>query len=176
MSDRSEPLAELRRRRADLLDREDRLSYVRRVAQARADLVRDALLHDTGGDPTPVYGRGDLTGGLRDVLGDRLLGGDGRPPRDTADYSDDPRAEELDRLCAEHGFNRMDMLGRDALERLLDELDAFERSVSSDRRTVFGELDAVTELVVDAYRQEHGDAHGDEHGDEHGDGPAASQR
>ena len=75
-------LEELRHRRDELQALEDAVSYVRRVAQGRADLVRDAMeLYSDDGDPTPVYIRRDLQSGLRHVLSDRLLAGGERPPR-----------------------------------------------------------------------------------------------
>jgi hypothetical protein len=146
-------LDDLRTRRDELQALEDAVSYVRRVAQGRADLVRDAMArYSDDGDPTPVYIRPDLQSGLRQVLADRLLAGGDRPPRPAEDFSDHPLSDELDRLCVEHGFNRLDVATFDELEILLANLDAFERHVSATRQEVFAELDAVTDTIVERYR------------------------
>jgi hypothetical protein len=144
---------ELRRRRAELQALDDAVSYVRRVAQGRADLARDAVARSSDdGDPTPVYARRDLHGELRDVLADRLLGSDARPPRPAEDFSAHPLAVELDDLCAANGFSRLDRLTTGELERLVGALDQFERRISAQRRDVFAELDALTEELVARYR------------------------
>ncbi len=146
-------LEELRARRAELQRIDDAVSYVRRVAQGRADLARDALGRSSDdGDRTPVYGRDDLQAGLRDVLSDRLLAAGDRPPRPAEDFSDHALSEELDSLCAEHGFSRLDRLTRAQLADLVDALDAFEQRVSAQRRTVFVELDELTDELVNRLR------------------------
>ena len=147
-------LEELRHRRDELQALEDAVSYVRRVAQGRADLVRDAMeLYSDDGDPTPVYIRRDLQSGLRHVLSDRLLAGGERPPRPAEDFSDHPLSGELDALCAELGFSRLVVATYAELETLLARLVSFEARVSVTRREVFGELDAVTDEIVERYRE-----------------------
>ena len=97
-------LDDLRTRRAELQTIDDAVSYVRRVAQGRADLARDAMARSSDdGDPTPVYIRDDLQSGLRDVLADRLLAAGDRPPRPAEDFSDHPLNAELDAICARSG-------------------------------------------------------------------------
>ena len=139
-------LDELRERRRVLQQVDDAVSYVRRVAQGRADLARAELARrGSGGAP-------ELTDDLRHVLGDRLLGRSDRPPRPADDFSDDPRAEALDRLCAERGFARMAELEDQAVAELAGALDAFEGEVSSERHDVFAELDDLSEELVRRYR------------------------
>jgi hypothetical protein len=146
-------LDELRARRAELQSIDDAVSYVRRVAQGRADLARDAMERSSDdGDPTPVYGRDDLHSGLRDVLSDRLLASGDRPPRPAEDFSDHPLNAELDALCAARGFSRLDQLNRAKLADLVDALDEFEQRVSAQRRAVFDELDELTDELVNRYR------------------------
>jgi hypothetical protein len=147
-------LDELRRRRDELQQLDDAVSYVRRVAQGRSDLARDALAnYSDDGDPTPVYDRPDLQSGLREVLAERLLAGGGRPPRPAEDHSDHPLSEQLDALCAKNGFSRLDVLDADQLDVLIAALDGFERGVSAQRREVFAELDAVTDEITERFRQ-----------------------
>jgi RsiG-like len=146
---------ELRRRRAELQTMDDAVSYVRRVAHGRADLARDAIGRSSDdGDPTPVYARRDLHGELRDVLSDRLLGDQARPPRPAEDFSEHPLAVELDELCAANGFSRLDRLTTSELETLVAILDAFEQRVSAQRKVVYDELDVLTDELVVRYRAE----------------------
>jgi hypothetical protein len=146
---------ELRRRRAELQTMDDAVSYVRRVAHGRADLARDAIGRSSDdGDPTPVYARRDLHGELRDVLSDRLLGDQARPPRPAEDFSEHPLAVELDELCAANGFSRLDRLTTSELETLVAALDAFEQRVSAQRKAVYDELDVLTDELVVRYRAE----------------------
>jgi hypothetical protein len=146
-------LEELRRRRAELQSTDDAVSYVRRVAHGRADLARDAIARASDdSDPTPVYARRDLHGELRDVLAERLLGEDARPPRPAEDFSDHPLAAELDKICAANGFSRLDRLTRGELEQLVAALAEFDHRVSSQRKAVFDELDALSEELVIRYR------------------------
>ena len=146
----------VRRRRQELQADDDALSYVRRVAQARADLTRAEQRRRS--DPTADGGdRSDITDDLRDVLADRLLGpsGPGRPPRPAEDFSDDHRARELDERCARLGFGRLDELTGDELAALLGALDEFEVKVSAERHAVHTELDSLTDRLVEGYRDQY---------------------
>jgi hypothetical protein len=142
-------LEELRRRRRELQERDDAVSYVRRVAQGRADLARAELARREAGAAAP-----DLTDELRQVLGDRLLGASDRPPRPAEDFSDDPRAEDLDRLCAQRGFGRLAELEDAAVADLAVALEAFEGEVSDERRKLFAELDDLSDELVRRYREQ----------------------
>lgn len=146
-------LDDLRARRAELQSIDDAVSYVRRVAQGRADLARDAMERSSDdGDPTPVYVRDDLHAGLRDVLSDRLLAAGDRPPRPAEDFSDHPLNAELDDICAARGFSRLDQLNRAKLTDLVAAIDEFEQRISAQRREVFAELDELTDELVARYR------------------------
>ena len=150
MSDDSGELSldELRERRRVLQELDDAVSYVRRVAQGRADLARAELARRGAGDAP------ELAADLRHVLGDRLLGSSDRPPRPADDFSDHPRSEELDRLCAERGFGRLGELEDTAVAELAAALDDFEGEVSQQRHEVFAELDDLSEELVRRYREQ----------------------
>lgn len=142
------PLDELRRLRTTLQREDDVVSYVRRVAQARLDLVRAEITRRERGE------RGlDLPSELRIVLSQHLTGGPARPPRPTDELGDDPLSDELDRICADHGFSRLDELDADEAGRLADALTEFERRVSTDRRERFDRLDALSAELVRRYRE-----------------------
>jgi hypothetical protein len=142
-------LSELRARRRELQQLDDAVSYVRRVAQGRADLARAELARRSGGEPDK-----ELADDLRGVLADRLLSGSDRPPRPADDFSEHPRAVELDRLCAEHGFGRLSELDPGEIAALADVLDDFERRVSAERHDLFTQLDELTDELVRRYQDQ----------------------
>jgi hypothetical protein len=140
-------LDELRRLRTRLQREDDVVSYVRRVAQARLDLVRSELTRRDRGESTI-----DLPSELRIVLSRHLTGGPARPPRPTDDLGDHPLSDELDAICAEYGFSRLDELDLDETTRLSEKLTEFERRISADRRERFDRLDTLSAELVRRYR------------------------
>ena len=141
----------IKARRRELQALDDAVSYVRRVAQGRADLARAELARRGPGD------RPELYDDLAHVLGDHLLGSSDRPPRPADDFSEHALSAELDQLCADHGFGRLDELDDDELRSLAEALDRFERRVSGERQEVFAELDDLTDELVIRYREQAGD-------------------
>lgn len=141
-------LAELRELRTRLQNEDDVVSYVRRVAQARLDLVRaEQHLRERG------QTHDDLPTELRVVLSQQLTGGPPRPPRPAPpDLDDAPLADELDKLCAEFGFSRLRELAVHELVVLEERLAEFERRVSGDRRARYELLDALSAELVRRYK------------------------
>ena len=145
---RSLTLEELRELRSRLQSEDDVVSYARRVAQARLDLVRaEHHLRDRG------QAHDDLPSELRVVLSQHLTGGTPRPPRPAVDLDDAPLADELDALCAQYGFSRLEDLLPTELDELEDQLAKFERRVSDDRRSRYDLLDALSAELVRRYRE-----------------------
>ena len=145
---RSLSLDELRSLRNRLQAEDDVVSYVRRVAQARVDLVRAEQHRRERGERSE-----DLSSELRVVLSSHLTSGTPRPPRPVEDLGDNELSNELDRICAEYGFSRLDDLAPAELETLERELTAYERRVSDDRRDRFNRLDALSAELVRRYRE-----------------------
>ena len=139
-------LEELRSLRHRLQLEDDAVSYARRVAQARLDLVKAEALHRTSQADVVVDEE------LRTVLSSHLTGGPARPPRPTEDLSDHPLAVELDELCARNGLGRLKTLDDAQLVVLTEAIAAFEQRVSSDRRLRFDQLDALSAELVRRYR------------------------
>lgn len=139
-------LDELRTLRQRLQLEDDAVSYARRVAQARLDLVRAEARRRVDG-VTPA-----VDDELRTVLSSHLTGGPARPPRPTEDLSDHPLAVELDEICATNGLGRLKSLGDADLAALTEAIAAFETKVSSDRRDRFERLDALSAELVRRYR------------------------
>ena len=141
-------LEELRDVRARLQHEDDVVSYARRVAQARLDLVH-AESHRRNRGERDV----DLSSELRVVLSQHLTGGPARPPRPTDDLSDDPLSQELDAICADHGFSRLEDLSAEELDVLAEALTEYEQRVSADRRDRFERLDTFSAELVRRYRE-----------------------
>jgi hypothetical protein len=137
-------LDELRELRSELQKRDDVVSYARRVAQARLDLVRSELSRRSSD--------GELVADVAGVLSEHLTGGPARPPRPTEDLSDNALSAELDAICAEHHFSRVEELDEGDLRILADAISEFEQRVSRDRRTRFDQLDALSAELVRRYR------------------------
>ena len=139
-------LSELRGLRQQLQHEDDAVSYARRVAQARLDLVKsEATRRAEESDAEP-------TDDLRTVLSQHLTGGPARPPRPTEDLSDHPLAVELDEICAEGGLGHLKSLDDAELAALTAAISAFETQMSSDRRARFDRLDALSAELVRRYR------------------------
>ena len=138
------PLAELRELRTELQRRDDVVSYARRVAQARLDLVKSELGRRRSG--------AEESEDVSDVLSQHLTGGPARPPRPAEDLSDDALSRELDAICTEHRYSRIRELDEGELDRLAEAIGAFEQRVSQDRRERFDRLDALSAELVRRYR------------------------
>jgi hypothetical protein len=154
MSDRltTMPLDDLRAERASLQTQDDVISYVRRIAQARLDLL-DAEMERRSGERT------DVTAALPSILGARLTGGPARPPRPANESSDHPLALELEDLCARLGADDVRSLDDAEVDELRIALLSFERARSNERHELYERLDALSGELVRRYRE--GEAHVD---------------
>jgi hypothetical protein len=137
-------LDELRGLRSELQQQDDVVSYARRVAQARLDLVKSEVARRASD--------GKVSDDVTDVLSQHLTGGPARPPRPTEDLSDDELSSELDAICAEYHYGRVEELDETELAALATAIGAFERRVSLDRRARFDKLDALSAELVRRYR------------------------
>jgi hypothetical protein len=137
-------LADLRELRSQQQAAEDAISYVRRLVQARLDLVSaEQKRRNNGNDRT-------VSDDLPAILGRNS--GPARPPRPTVDLSDHPIAVELDELCSGLGAHHITELNDTELTALSDALQAFEQARSSERRELFGTIDALSAELVRRYR------------------------
>lgn len=144
------PLAGLREERQRLQRAEDAVSYVRRIAQGRLDLVRAELRRRGEGEHL------DVDSDLAEVLATRMSGGSNRPPRDTEVPEDHPLLADLDQRCEGLGYDRLTTLDDEGLAALESELDGFEHACSAERHALFDRIDAMTAELVRRYRD--GDA------------------
>lgn len=148
------PLHDLRSMRADLQALDDVVSYVRRVAQARLDLIDAELVHRGAHDGTTI------TAELPTVLGHHLTGGPARPPRPTDVASDHPIAQDFEARCARLGIADLEALDDGELQRLRDEISEFEHEQSAERRQIFARIDALSAELVRRYRDGEADVDG----------------
>ncbi len=137
-------LDELRSLRTQLQLQDDVVSYARRVAQARLDLVKSEMARRSDD--------GSVSDEVTEVLSQHLNGGPARPPRPAEDLSDNTLSSELDAICNKAGFGRIEELDEPALASLADAIAAFERRVSQDRRERFDLLDDLSAELVRRYR------------------------
>jgi hypothetical protein len=147
-------LPELRALRGELQHQDDVVSYVRRVAQARLDLVRAEQNRRQVGDDVP------LSEELSGILGSHLTGGPPRPPRPADDFSDHPLAAELEQLCEDAGGTDVEGLDDDELAAFGARLHDFEQARSGERRELFGRIDALSAELVRRYREGEADVDG----------------
>ncbi|MFM7251577.1 MAG: hypothetical protein ACKO27_00710 [Ilumatobacteraceae bacterium] len=148
-------LADLRSLRAELQHSDDVVSYVRRLAQVRLDLVRAERTRRSGGEVS-----GDITGDLSSILSSHLVGGTARPPRPADDFSGHPLALELDELCASWGGTEMGELDDAELAEYEGRLAAWESQRSAERKALFARIDTLSAKLVRRYRDGEADPAG----------------
>lgn len=150
MTEQPMSLADIRARRHELQAAEDAVSFVRRMAQGRLDLVHDEQRRRASGAEPPT---GSLTERLAEVFGQQHGGGSARPPRETDVPADHPLMVQLDELCDEHRFADMETLDDRTLSDLESALGMFEKECSRQRHQLFEEIDALTAELVRRVRE-----------------------
>jgi hypothetical protein len=147
-------LVELRALRAKLQNDDDAVSYVRRLAQARLDLVQAEKRRRVDG------GSESLSDELPSILSTHLTGGAPRPPRPATDFSDHPLAAEFDALMDHAGDNDLSSFSADELVKYADALHEFEQARSHERRELFTRIDELSAELVRRYRDGEADVEG----------------
>jgi hypothetical protein len=148
---RAMPMTQLRAKRDACVELETELSYLRRLAQARIDLImaesERRQLGQPGSDAT-------LIERLPQILGDHERGDSGRLPALFAPSAD----VQLSLGARLEGVLPSDQLGRLAqmegteLDEFLDRLTTLERDVSAERRALHDIQDHIQEELVRRYR------------------------
>jgi hypothetical protein len=147
-------LVELRALRARLQNDDDAVSYVRRLAQARLDLVEAEKRRRREGDTEA------LTEELPSILSSHLTGGAPRPPRPAEDYSNHPLAEQFEQLADRAGDQDLEDLSDAELSAYGEALHEFEQARSHERRDLFGRIDELSAELVRRYRDGEADVDG----------------
>jgi hypothetical protein len=137
-------LAQIRAQRSDAQMQEDAVSFVRRMAQGRLDIARDEQRRRTDGTPVST----NIANDLAQVFGQEHGGGSARPPRETNVSTDHELVQQLETLCVNSGFGSLRTLDEQSLQHAIDELVVFEQACSTERKALFGTIDALTAELV----------------------------
>ncbi len=151
----SRPMDTVRQMRAECQGLENALSYVRRVAQGRLDIVGAELARRaSGGDPADLRA---LIGQLPDILADRTapsgspLGA--RPPLDLfADDAGEEWSREVDAIFNPVDTGTLTSLDDARLAEVRDQLAAYEQLTSGRRQALHGIIDALQAEITRRYR------------------------
>lgn len=131
---------------------EANLSYLRRLAQGRIDMVADAAARSALGEP--VANLGDVIAHLPESLGERIMGTTrGRLTESLGPEPDPTITDKLDAVCDPDTIASLPSLSTAELAELRDRLVAFEREVSDRRKQVFELLDTLSGELARRYRE-----------------------
>lgn len=147
------PMRELRAKRAACAELETELSYLRRLAQARIDLILDESERRKRGLSEPRTD--ELVERLPRILGEHSrAGGPGRLPAFLAPGEGGQLrlTARIDELLPADQLVSLGALSPDRLGELLETLSQLERDVSGERRALHDILDRLQEELVRRYR------------------------
>jgi hypothetical protein len=142
---------ELRAKRAECQAVEVGLSYLRRLAQGRLDIVAaEQRRRVEGGAPLDSE---HLVAGLSDILGDHLMApGNGRLPQLLSPDLGEVDTSALDAIAGPGRLSALDDVADDDLASLVEQLSGFEADVSARRRALFEEIDAIQAEITRRYK------------------------
>ncbi len=138
-----QPIDRIRSMRAECTDLENGVSFVRRLAQGRHDLlVEETSRREAGGGGD----LGDLVDRLPELLSDGVRGpGSGRVERelDPPESIVGPLTMELDKVVGPSVITAIAELGNDELSAAVIALRRFEDDLSTSRRTLHSAIDSL---------------------------------
>jgi hypothetical protein len=134
-------LDEVRRRHEECLEIETEVSYVRRLAQARLDILDAELQRRQRGGTV-----GDLIDALPRILSDegpRASAAKSRLPRHLAPSPDIPWRRGLEHLVSDATLANLPNIPDEELHATMDQLRELEQDVSSKRRALHRVIDRI---------------------------------
>jgi len=139
---------ELRAKRAENQAVEVGLSYLRRLAQGRLDIVAaEQRRRSEGGEPADTE---SLVANLSAVLGDHLIApGNGRLPQLLSPDLNEIDTSELDAIGS---LSNLADASDAELTGLVEKLSAYEAEVSARRRALFEQIDALQAEITRRYK------------------------
>jgi hypothetical protein len=145
------PMEELRSRRSECQELEVGLSYARRLAQGRLDIIGAELRRRTeGGEAIDVAA---LVEQLPEILSDRVRGpGLGRLPSLMVPGAEADFSSELDAVVNAGNLGALADRSDAEITGMLDGLHDYEQSVSARRRALHERLDALQAEITRRYR------------------------
>jgi len=164
----SKSLDDIRALRAECQDAEVTLSYLRRLAQGRLDIVHAYLVRAdrTGDDAASAAEPPDLAA-LVEALPTILTAGPGRPPGPgrpmtvlAPDTEESDLTEELDSVVSSNEISHLGDLSQERLGAMAAGLEEIEHRVSVDRRGLHQRIDALQAELVSRYKSGRASVHG----------------
>jgi hypothetical protein len=158
----SKSLDDIRSMRAECQEAEVALSYLRRLAQGRLDIVQAYLVRPGAGDDAGAAGGAaeppDLAA-LVEGLPAILSSGPGRPPGPghmmtvmAPDTEDSDLTAELDAVVSSDQIGHLGELSQQELSSMADGLVEIERRVSAERRGLHQRIDTLQAELVSRYK------------------------
>jgi hypothetical protein len=159
----SKSLDDIRTMRAECQEAEVALSYLRRLAQGRLDIVQAYLVRPggSGGDAGSAGSAGEppdlaaLVEGLPAIL----ASGPGRPPGPghmmtvmAPDTEESDLTAELDAVVSSDQIGHLGELSQEQLSSMADGLEEIERRVSAERRGLHQRIDTLQAELVSRYK------------------------
>lgn len=144
-------MEEVRAKRAQCQEVESALSYLRRLAQGRLDIVlADVQRRQSGGDSS----LSGLVDNLKDILAEKVHApGLGRL---ATDFDPGPVSDELqielDAVVAPDALSMLPEMTDDAVADIAESLGAMERDISSRRRKLHELIDIFQDEIVRRYK------------------------
>lgn len=144
-------MEDLRTKRNECQALEVALSYQRRMAQGRLDIVAaERRRRAEGGDPPSDD---DLVRNLAATLADRARPpGNGRLPQLMTPDATDVDTDELDAIAGPGALARLTEASEDDLARLVDALSGYEAVVSRRRKSLHERIDALQAEITRRYK------------------------
>jgi nickel-type superoxide dismutase maturation protease len=147
------PLEDVRAMRAECEEAETAVSYLRRVAQGRLDVVHSFLGQRQSGQEG-----GDLDAVVEDLSsiigsGPARPAGYGRlPSQMSPDLERDDLTEEIDAVLDAGGIGRLPAMSEEELRSLATRLSAVEKHISDERHALHQRIDALKAVIVSRYK------------------------
>lgn len=145
------PIETIRSMRDEVRAVEDKVSYLRRIIQGRADIVAaDLRRRAEGGSPIDLS---TLITQLPDILSDKGggPGGPGRLPSGVMAPDDPSLTTEIDQVAGPDALGHLDTLSDDEVAELAQAVGDLERRTSAIRRGLFGRIDALNGELARRY-------------------------
>jgi hypothetical protein len=150
----AKPLDEVRTMHEECLEVETEVSYVRRLAQARIDIVRAELDRRSAGGSV-----GDLVAMLPKILADESPRTDpahSRLPRHLAPSPAITWRRGLERLITDATLVNLPSLTEDELNDTVEQLRTLEGEMSERRRALHGVIDGIESNLAARHKVDHG--------------------
>jgi hypothetical protein len=150
LKDRS--LQEVRTMRAECQEAETAVSYLRRVAQGRLDLVHACLDPSDGKETVDLD---SLVERLPSIIGSgppRPAGPGRLPSQMLPDMDKDDLTQEIDSLLDADKIGELPGMGRDELQAVAERLTELEARISDQRRALHERIDKLQAEIVSRYK------------------------